>query len=187
MVIEDLASGIFGIPGFSPDELVGSSLLDLVDPAEVERLVRLPTSATAKQQLQAQHVHVRLRKQAHVKFELLLAPKVRGAGYAFTIISTTNLSETAERVFQATVEKLPVDAHTTRRSHRGVPPRNRTLLARLTNREREIVIELLNGNRVPAIARKLYLAPGTVRNHLSSAYSKLGVATQQELIDLLGE
>jgi DNA-binding CsgD family transcriptional regulator len=54
----------------------------------------------------------------------------------------------------------------------------------LSAREREIVSRLLNGDRVPAIARALYLGQSTVRNHLTSVYRKLDVSSQQELIDL---
>ena len=39
--------------------------------------------------------------------------------------------------------------------------------------------------RAPGIARQLYLTPGTVRNHLSSAFHKFGVTSQQELLDVL--
>lgn len=41
---------------------------------------------------------------------------------------------------------------------------------------------LLAGDRVPRIARQLYIAPSTVRNLLCSVYRKLGVGSQQELI-----
>ena len=44
---------------------------------------------------------------------------------------------------------------------------------------------LLAGDRVPAIARKLFIAQSTVRNHLSSVFGKLNVGSQQELIDSL--
>ena len=54
----------------------------------------------------------------------------------------------------------------------------------LSAREREIVDRLLNGDRVPAIARALYLGQSTVRNHLTAVYRKLNVSCQQELIDL---
>jgi PAS domain S-box-containing protein len=54
----------------------------------------------------------------------------------------------------------------------------------LSAREREIVNRLLNGDRVPAIARALYLGQSTVRNHLTSVYRKLNVSSQQDLIDL---
>lgn len=56
--------------------------------------------------------------------------------------------------------------------------------AQLSSRELEIVARLVSGDRVPAIARGLFLSQSTIRNHLSSAYLKLGVTSQQELIDL---
>jgi len=55
---------------------------------------------------------------------------------------------------------------------------------RMTEREWEIVARLLRGDRVPAIAKAVYLSPSTVRNHLSAVFSKLGVNSQQELISL---
>jgi len=54
----------------------------------------------------------------------------------------------------------------------------------LTAREREIVTRLLDGDRVPAIARALYLGQSTVRNHLTAVFRKLNVSSQQELVDL---
>lgn len=56
---------------------------------------------------------------------------------------------------------------------------------KLTTRETDIICRLMDGDRVPAIARELYLSQSTVRNHLSGAFRKLGVRSQQELIDLL--
>jgi PAS domain S-box-containing protein len=55
---------------------------------------------------------------------------------------------------------------------------------RLSPREEQIVKGLLNGDRVPAIARNLHLSQSTVRNQLTAVYRKLGVSSQQELIDL---
>jgi DNA-binding CsgD family transcriptional regulator/PAS domain-containing protein len=66
-----------------------------------------------------------------------------------------------------------------------VGPQGAQALLRLTPREAEIATALAAGDRVPAIAVKLSLSQGTVRNYLSSAFRKLGVATQQELIDLI--
>lgn len=55
---------------------------------------------------------------------------------------------------------------------------------KLSSRELEIVARLVSGDRVPAIAQALFLSQGTIRNHLSNAFGKLGVGSQQELIDL---
>jgi DNA-binding CsgD family transcriptional regulator len=53
----------------------------------------------------------------------------------------------------------------------------------LTVRESEIVTRLREGDRVPAIAAKLFLSQSTVRNHLASVFSKLEVSSQQQLLD----
>jgi DNA-binding CsgD family transcriptional regulator len=58
-------------------------------------------------------------------------------------------------------------------------------LSDLTMRQGEIVERLLQGHRVDAIARDLYVSPSTVRNHLSAIFEKFGVASQSELIELL--
>src|SRR5579863_2002033 len=58
-------------------------------------------------------------------------------------------------------------------------------LERLTPREKEILARLEEGERVPSIAAELYLSQSTVRHHLSSIFSKVGVHSQAELIHLL--
>jgi DNA-binding NarL/FixJ family response regulator len=40
----------------------------------------------------------------------------------------------------------------------------------------------MDGERVPSIAAELYVTQSTVRNHLSSVFSKLGVHSQAELL-----
>lgn len=50
----------------------------------------------------------------------------------------------------------------------------------LTDREREVLREALDGAPVQAIAGRLFLSPGTVRNYLSSAIGKTGTATRVE-------
>jgi len=58
-------------------------------------------------------------------------------------------------------------------------------LENLSPREVDIVARILRCERVPTIARSLYLSASTVRNHLSSIYRKVGVHSQVELIEAL--
>lgn len=53
----------------------------------------------------------------------------------------------------------------------------------LTAREREILILLVDGMRVPGIAQHLFISPHTVRNHLKGIFRKVGVSSQRELIE----
>ena len=54
----------------------------------------------------------------------------------------------------------------------------------LTKREKEVVLELLEGGRIATIAELFGVSPRTVSNHLKSSYQKLGVHSQAELIGL---
>lgn len=50
----------------------------------------------------------------------------------------------------------------------------------LTDRERQVLGEALEGHSAPAIATRVHLSPGTVRNHLSSAIGKTGTSNRVE-------
>ena len=50
----------------------------------------------------------------------------------------------------------------------------------LTTREQEVLSLARGGEPVARLARKLFLSPGTVRNHLSSALGKTGAANRVE-------
>jgi len=56
-------------------------------------------------------------------------------------------------------------------------------LAALSSRERDVVVQLLQHQRVPAIAQALFVSHHTVRNHLKHIFTKLSVRSQQELLD----
>lgn len=57
--------------------------------------------------------------------------------------------------------------------------------ARLTPREREVVLLLAQGRSAPFIGNELGLSTNTVRGYVQEAYAKLDVHSKQELIDLL--
>ena len=52
--------------------------------------------------------------------------------------------------------------------------------AELTTREREILVLLADGHPNARIAERLHLSPKTVRNHVSSIFTKLHVADRAE-------
>lgn len=65
-----------------------------------------------------------------------------------------------------------------RRAHGGRPV---TGWASLTPRERQVAALVGDGLTNAEIAERLFIAPGTVRNHLSNIFSKLGTAKRTEL------
>jgi DNA-binding NarL/FixJ family response regulator len=54
----------------------------------------------------------------------------------------------------------------------------------LTGREREILALMARGLDNPSVARRLFLAPKTVRNNTSAIFAKLGVADRATAIEL---
>jgi two-component system response regulator DesR len=57
----------------------------------------------------------------------------------------------------------------------------------LTEREVEILRLARRGLPNPQIAQALHISPGTVRNHLSAIYRKLGVHSRHEALQIVGE
>jgi DNA-binding NarL/FixJ family response regulator len=55
-------------------------------------------------------------------------------------------------------------------------------IARLTNREREIIHLIAEGLKNKEIARRLSISPATVRHHLSAIFAKLDVADRLKLV-----
>ncbi len=55
----------------------------------------------------------------------------------------------------------------------------------LSERESQILEFVADGFRVATIARRLFISPSTVRNHLSAIFKKVGVANQAQLLERL--
>lgn len=60
----------------------------------------------------------------------------------------------------------------------------RDRLARLTPREREILLLLVEGCRSEVIAERLYISTATARTHISNTLTKLGVQSQLQAVAL---
>ena len=64
-------------------------------------------------------------------------------------------------------------------SHSSAPPE---AFPELTEREREILTLIARHETNPEIAKRLYLSPKTVRNHVSNIFTKLQVADRAQAI-----
>ncbi len=58
-------------------------------------------------------------------------------------------------------------------------------LQQLSPREREVLLHIGAGHRVPGIAERLFISGHTVHNHLKAIYRKLGVESQHDLVEWL--
>jgi DNA-binding NarL/FixJ family response regulator len=58
-------------------------------------------------------------------------------------------------------------------------------LADLTERQWDILARVLDGQRVPSIARTLHVGQSTVRTHLAAIFRRIGVHSQDDLVERL--
>jgi DNA-binding CsgD family transcriptional regulator len=172
--------------GFPPEDLLGRSLLTLVDAESTPHvLTALAQGFTTRRTLAAVGVGVRTGRGV-VRSEAVILPMAPAPASAFAIfpdepnlaMSLTDLRPRLDRFIERIAGIDLTRPFATARTDDDVPG-----ISDLTEREREIVSRVIAGDRAPAIAEALFLSPNTVRNHLSSVYRKLGVHSQQELVD----
>jgi DNA-binding NarL/FixJ family response regulator len=60
--------------------------------------------------------------------------------------------------------------------------KTRTAFSQLTNREREVLYFIAQGDDNEAISKSLSITLGTVKNHVSSIYEKLGLRSRAEVV-----
>ncbi|MFC3849387.1 DNA-binding response regulator [Corynebacterium hansenii] len=145
-------------------------LLDLEMPGHdgVEAAERIAQKVTAKTVIVTRHARPGVLRRA------------MAAGVAGFVSKSTPASELAEVIRTVAAGKRHVDPDiaASALSAERTP---------LTDRELDVLRVGRDAATVQDIADALHLAPGTVRNYLSQAMRKLGVATRREASDLAWE
>jgi DNA-binding CsgD family transcriptional regulator/PAS domain-containing protein len=186
LVVDRVSSDVQDLLGIPVDEVLGRSLMAFVSPATAGDLLWALAQAASG----GVGVPVRLEllrsEGSPVLVQALIVPLQPPVSCAFSILGIQQQGEDPLTAGQLTelMEDLAagVDAVV---SSTGMPAPSPVDLSRLSAREAEIVARLLAGDRVPTIAKMLFLSQSTVRNHLSSVFGKLNVRSQQELVHLL--
>jgi DNA-binding CsgD family transcriptional regulator len=188
LVIDRISSDIQTVFGASTQDAVGRSLFQLVQTEDVTALLATAAHCADAGTGASLTATVRIGAAPPVSCWIVLVPMLPAPSVAFALVQAAADSREAvtsagsmARILQRFGDGLRA-ASTSRAAARGpvVPG-----MDRLSSRELDVVTRLAQGDRVPTIARALFLSQSTVRNHLSSAFAKLGVADQQELVHLL--
>jgi DNA-binding CsgD family transcriptional regulator len=188
LMVERVSSEVHPSLGYRVHEVVGTSFLALIVPEDIADVLMALAQASRHKEGVALRVGVLSADLVPVTCQLALLPLPPAPSCAFALLT--------EDVEGGAVDGRTVDDLISRlgRGIRGamtpqeVPPpplRSDVDLQHLSNRELDIVTRLVAGDRVASIAKQLFLSEGTIRNHLSAVFGKLGVGNQQELIDLL--
>jgi DNA-binding CsgD family transcriptional regulator len=178
------AADLFGMPMFA---LLGTRLFDLVADADAGRVRAALTGSLTVYPDASLRVELRAGI-SELRCDVVLLPFLPTPSCLFVFLPTVDRlrNRTSEGTMSAILGRLGEGAEVPQLALRMsliAAELGRRGVRALTARESEIVTRLLEGDRVPAIAAKLFVSQSTVRNHLASVFSKLGVASQQQLLD----
>ncbi|MCU1590791.1 MAG: Response regulator containing a CheY-like receiver domain and an DNA-binding domain [Frankiales bacterium] len=189
-VIDRVTSDVTTLLGHPASEVLGRSALDLVHPEDVASVLLLAAYAGERPAGTCGRVRIRTADDDWILCRVGLHP-LAGQGplafaFALSPITATHtsdgprareLEEHLRRIAREIAASGVAALSTTMPTSIEMPE-----LSRLTSREYEIVVRLASGDRVPSIARGLFLSESTVRNHLTSVYRKVGVHSQDQLL-----
>ncbi len=189
--IVQISADISDLLGRPPAAIIGSSLLDLFEPelpTEIREAPRRPLGIYSLHQLRAAGPD-----GTPVEVSLLTAPlRAHSKTAAFAIVGDCTCADSAvDRVTELEMRLRRIGAEVRAAGvldtvEGSAAAMDHPQLKELTTRQWEIVGMLVRGQRVPTIAKTLFVSQSTVRNHLSAIFRKFGVHSQAELLEVLG-
>ena len=176
--------------GVTPTKAIGRRLLDLVDPVDVPRLQRAAELMIGEQAvclgLHFPKASPEWRFAACV-LQCMEGGERVGEYTGFVLVRVEGPDAPESRADQLERHLLNIAAEVESSGvldNVGKAPHLMRVrkMQHLTVRQWEIVSRLLRGERVPQIAKELFVSQSTIRNHLSQVFERFGVHSQAELI-----
>ena len=188
-----VSSDIRRFMGVEPAALEGTQMLAAVDPRDVRALVEAD-AALAHEVSVAIRVSVSCPTSRAVALCCVLTRLVGSTDMLFAVTRPVTAVEgaygSAERAarLEQSLQRIAAEVEAS-----GVLQRFAALPAaqaaqdmrNLTRRQWQVLSHLLKGERVPTIAKELFISQSTVRNHLAAIFERFGVHSQPELLEAL--
>ena len=184
--------------GYEQGELKGKPL-EILMPDELHDLVRAEFQAVEEGDSRAR-ITVFRRKDG-TTFPVIIVPNRvanQGGGFEGYVAVVVDLGavQTAKQAgyragddLGAAIDRIARELQLLGISASALPSRpvapDHPDLQQLSPREREVLLHIGAGHRVPGIAERLFISGHTVHNHLKAIYRKLGVESQHDLVEWL--
>ena len=187
LMVDRVSSEVFAALGYRTQEIIGSSFLALIVPEDIADVLLSLAQTSGHKEGVTLRVGVVGADLVPVTCQLVLLPLTPAPSCAFALLTEDSEGAADEQAVADLITRLGRRIRSAMASQAiaSVPLRSDVDLGQLSTRELEIVTRLMAGDRVSSIAKLLFLSEDTIRNNLSSVFGKLGVGTQQELIELL--
>jgi PAS domain S-box-containing protein len=185
-IIVTVSSEIHDLIDRTSSDVKGRSLLELVDPADVDQLRGAVVDQVPRS---LPDIRFLLPTGGDVKVNVLLAPLAApAAGVRFALVGHIDsyFPQQEDRVAELELRLRRIGSEV-RAAGLIDPPSTLAMqehpqIAELSTRQWQILSRLLEGARVSTIAAELMISESTVRNHLSTIFQRFGVHSQAELI-----
>jgi DNA-binding CsgD family transcriptional regulator len=193
--IDRISQDVTPLLGLTPEQCVGQSVLGAIQPSDMPACLAAVEHARRGERAVRLVLRVSVKSDNWTEVTVVLATISPGdpPALAFALIRYDAAVDSPkdgsrETQLEAHMLRIADELHAA-----GLIPRLQRLpslidepkLGKLTSREWAVLTRLIDGQRVSAIAADLYVSQSTVRNHLSSIYTKLGVHSQVDLIRLI--
>jgi DNA-binding CsgD family transcriptional regulator len=187
LMVDRVSSEAHASLGRPVEEIIGTSFLSLFTRSDIAEVLLALAQTSKSDEGVTLRVGVVGASLVPMPCQLVLLPLTPAPSCAFALLTESSHGPADDRAVADLITRLStgIRGAMTSQAVASGPVRPDVDLSQLSSRELEIVTQLMTGDRVPSIARQLFLSEGTIRNHLSSVFGKLGVGTQQELIELL--
>ncbi len=198
LLVERISSDAETLFACSVEDLIGRPLTSLVAEHDVPDCLVALDEAAASQQGMSLYLDLCAVGVEHpprlvpLRCEMLILPLIPSPSCAFVLLpspesmSRTHVAADLASMLVRMGRGAAIAELAPRLSNGLSGSTGRTVagLNRLTARELDLLTRLLQGDRVPAIAVELFVTQSTVRSHLASIFHKVGVTSQQELLNL---
>jgi DNA-binding CsgD family transcriptional regulator len=192
--VRRVSQDIVKLLGYEPAECVGVGALMAVHPDDLSTVLinlgdALGDRTTAYMQVRLSH-----KESGWASTTLVISPLSPERPYpiGFVVAAASNGFQddvglrlmSAEMRLRRIAAELQLAGVVNASEPRDMPhARGRQVPPNLSQRQAQVLERILQGKRVGTIANEFGVSPSTVRNHLSVLFRKLGVASQEELIE----
>jgi PAS domain S-box-containing protein len=204
--LTQISADVKKLLGRAPEELLGTALVDLVDPDDVGTLLAALGRAVTSDAGVGVRLHLRRSPDdsdgTTIPARLVVTPAQHRTGTRFGFLLTRDASTPNDTEHEASRDRdrvAELEQHLWRIAsevqaagvvdglHQMPDQREMPGLSELSTRQWQVLSALMRGERVPDIARSMHVSQSTVRNHLAKIFRTLGVHSQSELLALLRE
>ena len=176
---------------YSPDDIIG---VRLVPSSKVENLVTLADWPAARIQgvSIAYAAPVRNREGVTEELEAIATALAGTPGWLVVLVQMEPLPSAREAELEGHLWRIAAELEASGILMRAERTAGLSLArigeaASLTPRQWEVLRRISAGQRVPTVAKELYISQSTVRNHLAAIFERFGVHSQADLLARLAE